>query len=98
MSAPELTAPTIHLNGSSGEELAARLEAAGAALFSAREALALTAPNARDYYPQGPDAHGRARREHDARARRLLEVQEELVQLHEHVVAAVDARAARRTR
>jgi len=56
-----MTAPTVHLNGTSKAELIENLEKANTALHDACSALAGTAPNARDYYPQGPDAYGKAR-------------------------------------
>lgn len=59
--------PTIHLNGTSKDALLHAFTAADEALAKAGKALAETAPNARDYYPQGPDAYGKAADEHDAR-------------------------------
>jgi len=47
------------------------------------------APNARDYYPQGPDAYAQAAREHGSRIERLRAVLEEIAQLHELVSGAV---------
>ena len=84
-----MIAPSIHLNGSSAESLLAEYEAAGAALRSALVALGEAAPNARDYYPQGPDAYAQAAREHGSRIERLRAVLEEIAQLHEFVSGAV---------
>ncbi len=48
--------PTIHLNGTSKDEIIAQYEAANVALGAALRTLIDTAPNGRDYYTQGPDA------------------------------------------
>lgn len=80
-----LTVPTVHLNGTSREELLRQVQAAGHAVWQARDALAKASPNARDYYPQGELAYPAARAEHDRRARVLLEVEEELSQLAEAI-------------
>lgn len=76
--------PTIHLNGTSATALAEAYENAVSALFRARDALVLAAPNARDYYPQGPNAFSEARRDHDRRAKALHDLQDELQELAEH--------------
>jgi len=86
------TLPTIHLNGSSPDELLGRLEEALSAVFNARNALSFTAPNGRDYYPQGDDALRAAIAEHDSRSRRLREVQEELQVIAEYVADERDRR------
>ena len=69
-----LTLPTVHRNGTSREELLRQVQDAGQAVFQARDALAKASPNARDYYPQGMSAFPAAVKEHDRRARMLLEV------------------------
>lgn len=56
--------PTIHLNGSSRETLQQGFEKAYRAINAAQEAFAECAPNARDYYVQGPDAYRRASAEY----------------------------------
>ena len=83
-----LTVPTIHLNGTSRDELLRQVQDAGQAVFQARDALAKASPNARDYYPQGKHAYPAARAEHDRRARALLAVEEELSQLAEAIADA----------
>lgn len=80
-----LHVPTIHLNGTSKDRLLEAIENAHAATLKAQEALAETAPNGRDYYPQGPDAIFKAQDEHKARMRKLVEVQMEL----EHIAEAI---------
>lgn len=83
-----LTVPSVHRNGTSREELLRQVQDAGQAVWQARDALAKTSPNARDYYPQGMSAFPAAVREHDRRAKALLEVQEELSQLAEAIADA----------
>jgi hypothetical protein len=73
-----LTAPTVHINGTSRDELLGQLETAAAALNTAIEKLSNAAPNGRDYYPQGPRAWARANDEHVARLGKLQSVYEEL--------------------
>ena len=83
-----LALPTVHRDGTSREELLRQAQEAGQAVFQARDALAKTAPNARDYYPQGMSAFPAAVREHDRRARMLLEVEEELSRIAEAIADA----------
>jgi hypothetical protein len=45
--------PTLHRNGTSKEALTEALENAGHALRNAMNAIGETAPNGRDFYPQG---------------------------------------------
>lgn len=75
--------PIVHLNGTSREALITAHEEAAEALRLALVALGEVAPNARDYYPAGPGAYGRALREHAARVDRVKSVREELVNLWE---------------
>ena len=70
--------PTIHLNGTSKVNLIESLEEASFAIDNAYQALKETAPNGRDYYPQGPQAFTAADQEHVARLRKLDEVKEEI--------------------
>jgi len=73
--------PTIHLNGTSKQEL---LEQALEANFHLRKALhALTEmyPNGRDYYPQGTEAYAQARKDHDARISAVTQVLKEIDEL-----------------
>lgn len=80
-----MTLPTIHLNGTSPERLVEALETAYDKLREAREALAETAPNGRDYYPQGPQALYAAQDEHLARDNKLQQVMAELEQMIGHI-------------
>ena len=79
--------PTVHLNGTSREALSLAYEGAAEALRLALVALGEVAPNARDYYPAGPGAYGRALREHASRVDRLKSVRDELVSLWEGLEA-----------
>lgn len=62
-----MTFPTVHLNGTSGDDLFRQVCEAGSALRRALAAMSEAAPNARDYYPQGDLAFRAAVREHDER-------------------------------
>lgn len=84
MSAP-LTLPTVHINGTSREELQRQNREAWAAINTALTALNNAAPNARDYYVQGDEAYRQAAVEHTARKAKLLEVQKELTQIAYHL-------------
>jgi hypothetical protein len=63
--------PTIHMNGTSKERLVEALCNASAKLDDAYSALKETAPNGRDYYPQGPVALQIACNDHLDRLARL---------------------------
>lgn len=77
--------PVLHLNGTSREGLMDPIRDACGAVQEAIGALEDAAPNARDYYPLGPDAFETARREHGDRVRRLREVRDELIVIHQHL-------------
>lgn len=70
--------PTVHLNGTSREDLRLQYLQAIALLHKARRALADCCPNGRDYYPQGPDAIETATLEHAARCLKIEEVIDEM--------------------
>jgi len=78
--------PTIHLNGTSKEELCEQIRNAGSALHDAIEALSKAAPHGRDYYPQGDDAFRKAQEEHNSRLYRLAAVQAELAQIYGEIL------------
>ena len=80
-----MTYPTIHTNGSSKDDLIAALEKANLALHDACNALGEAAPNARDYYPQGPDAYGKARDAHQADLTALHNVMHHIQYLWESI-------------
>lgn len=73
-----LAIPTVHLNGTSRDDLKAQhLDAirAGRAFV---EKLAAASPNGRDFYVQGPHAFGPAQEQHRARLAKVQEVIKEL--------------------
>ena len=84
--------PTIHLNGSSRENLLEGYQRAVDALDEAASALRATAPNGRDYYVQDGNFEGQAlglaTTEHRSRLERLESVAAELQELAEHVANA----------
>jgi hypothetical protein len=73
--------PTIRLNGTSPRSLIEGLDAAYHALDAACRALRATAPNARDYYVQGPHAIKDATQEYMSRIERVRSVQDEIESL-----------------
>lgn len=77
--------PTIHRNGTGKGDILKALEEATSVLHRAEAAVAATAPNARDYYPQGTGAFEEARKEHESRASRIHEVREELCEIWEQI-------------
>lgn len=77
----DLAIPTIHINGTSRQSLIEGFEKAADALADAIVAVGETCPNARDYYPQGNDAHHRAAAQHQARLAKLREVEREIMEL-----------------
>lgn len=78
--------PTIHLNGTSKDELYRNLDDAVTAIFHALTAIHKTGPNGRDYYPQGPDALTQAQAEHESRIDRIREVRRELYEMMETIM------------
>lgn len=77
--------PTVHLNGTSRESLFEQYAEAAQALRQAIDAHERSAPNARDYYPQGPDVFSKARVEHWERSGKLRSVLQEISDLLESV-------------
>jgi hypothetical protein len=76
--------PTIHMNGTSANQLYEDYEEA---LDSVREAIKMlekASPNGRDY-PQGDAAYTTAKKEHDARIAALVKICNELGAILEHV-------------
>lgn len=83
----QLAAPTIHLNGTSRDELLTALENSHEALTSANDALRKTAPNGRDYYVQAEGCFNKAVDEHRNRMLRLTHVEAEIAAI---ICAIVD--------
>ena len=77
--------PTIHINGTSAEELLKNLRAAYNAILNAQAALQGTAPHGRDYYVQSGDAIAVAISQHVSRVTRLESVRKEIEELAIHV-------------
>jgi hypothetical protein len=73
-----LTLPTVHLNGTSRDELQRQIFFAITAIENAIRKLNNAAPNGRDYYPQGQNAWGKANDQHVARVGKLVAVVDEL--------------------
>jgi len=83
--------PTIHLNGTSVRSLLDDNSRAYTALMEAIQYLAQTAPNGRDYYPQG-DIDGKpalyvAQDQHSERMAMLLQVKRELEAIGEYLAS-----------
>jgi len=76
-----ITAPRIHLNGSSKQDLLETNCRARQALHEALAALAQAWPHARDYYPISDHAAFDAMREHRARVNTLGVVLTELEEI-----------------
>jgi hypothetical protein len=74
--------PTIHLNGTSKDDLLNALHNLASTLNVAGYEMEKVAPNGRDYYPQGPDAIREALAEHIDRAQRLKAIENEIDALY----------------
>lgn len=78
--------PTVHLNGTSRDQLTSAFLAAYRAVNDAIDAVGEAAPNGRDYYTQGPDAISAATQEHRERIKALMQVRADMMALAEHVM------------
>lgn len=65
--------PSVHLNGTSREELQNGYEKSYRALMNAIDAFADNGFNARDYYVQGPNSYSDARHERDKHLKALYD-------------------------
>jgi hypothetical protein len=80
--------PTVHINGTSREELVRQQVETGQALRIALEKLAAAAPHPRDYYiNKNPRAYQVARAEHERRCGLLRDILRET----EEIAEAIDA-------
>ena len=77
-SSPGFVLPTVHLNGTSRERLLDGYLHAYQLLCAAADAFNIIEFNARDYYPQGPDAWPRASTERDAMRHHIRRLKEYL--------------------
>lgn len=75
-----ITAPTVHLNGTSHKDLYAGYEAAYHAVRAAQEAIGNIEFNARDYYVQDSDAFTKARDHRNEQRQALAQVEDYLLQ------------------
>ena len=75
-----ITAPTVHLNGTSHKDLYAGYEAAYHAVRAAQEALGKIEFNSRDYYVQGNEAWSKAQDHRIEQRQALANVEEYLLQ------------------
>lgn len=75
--AERLTIPTIHLNGTSRNELHRQWSEAWDAIQIAYEAIKQSGPNGRDYYLDGPQALSAAVGDHMRRLQRIQDVMDE---------------------
>jgi hypothetical protein len=77
--------PSVHMNGTSREELVAQLCHACDGLLTAIDAVSAACPNPRDYYLQGPDAALLAAGEHATRVMTLHRMRDELQAIAEKI-------------
>ena len=80
-----MTFPTVHLNGTSKQDLLDGYMNAASALRNAIEALAKAGPNGRDYYVVNSREFDTARIEHAARLKKVNEVLAEVEQIMENI-------------
>lgn len=77
-----MRAPSIHLNGTSGEQLCEAWAVAAEKLREAWHSVRAAAPNERDYYPQGDDAWREAMREYNVLLYKLGDVYTEVSEMY----------------
>jgi hypothetical protein len=75
-----ITAPTVHLNGTGYKDLWEGYEAAYDAVRAAQDALRKIEFNARDYYVQGNEAYSKARDHRTEQFIKLVDIEEYLLQ------------------
>jgi len=88
--------PTVHMNGTAGEDLLDQYAGAVEAMREALDAVCEAGPNARDYYVQGPDAALAAQREHEVRVASLKRVRNDLAAIVEGIQDQIDAKETSR--
>lgn len=85
--------PTIHLNGTNGDDLISQTTDAMLALFAAIKALRNAGPNGRDYYvQQDVTAFAQAQQQHEDRLAQLEAVLADLVAISESIHAQMTER------
>jgi hypothetical protein len=80
------TLPTIHINGTGAETLRAEYEDLYHAVRRAEAKLLVATCNARDFYPQGSEAHHVAYLERAEMLAKLREVADYAVAWHRHAL------------
>jgi len=88
--------PTVHLNGTSGQDLIDQNTNAWEAVRKAIDTLRAAAPNARDYYVKSPEAFSIAQRAHEYRVSALTAVRDQLASIVEGIQDQIDAKEASR--
>lgn len=91
-----ILAPTVHLNGTNGDDLLAQVCVPMNNIRWALEALNSSGPHGRDYYLHGSEAFPRAVEEHKSRVLRLESVFKELEAIYANVLEQVEARQEKR--
>jgi len=90
-----LVTPTIHSNGTDGNELLSSVQAITASLSHVQDAMRAAMPNGRDYYPQGSEAASEARTAFVERRTIIWEMLKEFEDLELAIYAQNEARAER---
>jgi hypothetical protein len=88
--------PTVHLNGTSAQNLFDDLNAAVEALRLGQRRMVEASPNGRDYYPQGDGALRNVMAQHERRCGDLVRMLAELEEMRDHVQAVLDFKAEQR--
>ena len=77
--------PTVHLNGTGAQDLFDGYKNARTAVNDAIDAICKIEFNARDYYPQGPDAYSEARKEQIKRVEMMQSVSDDFLTIAMHI-------------
>ena len=83
--------PSVHMGGTSRNELETQMRDALMALASAQEALAAMTPHGRDYYVQPGEALQEALIQHESRRERVDALMTEIGAMYEEIVFGGDA-------
>ena len=75
---PELSIPTVHMNGTSKNELLDQLSSVYEALDNVLDVMRNASPNGRDYYTQEHGSFEKAVTEHRHRALKVYAVRDEV--------------------
>lgn len=80
-----MTLPTIHSNGTSLDTLIDGYDAIDLALYDLFKKWQAVEFNARDYYPQGPDAYTKAREERQQQSAKVQEFRAYIDGIRQHL-------------